>query len=535
MAITVSAEALSLDEVVRVARNGETVSLSEDVRGKLAATRAFIEAQWMTDDAPLVYSFNTGVGVFKSQRVAIEDIQQFQTNLILAHATGIGEVLPPDTVRAVMLLRLKAFTSDHSAVSLSVTDRLVAFLNAGLCPVIPAQGSVGASGDLAPLAHMSGALCGLDEAEILYDGERLPAPIAIGRAGLAPAMEMQAKDASALINGSTVSLAIAALALVDALMVAKTADLSLALSLEAMRCERDAFLPELHAARPHPGQQLVARNVMRLTAGSKRMTEAARTVRFPSETGDTPKPQRVQDAYSLRCAPQVHGPVREALAYVQGIVEREINSATDNPLIVEVDGTRRAVSGGHFHGQYLAQAMDLLAIALADLGSICERRIARLIDPGMSDGLPRNLASGKPGLNTGYGTVQCSMSALVMESRSLAAPGSTDSVPGKGNAEDHVSNSAWCARKAQSVVRNTRMIAATEAMVAGQALSIVADLAGDHPLAPATGAMLDCIRTVVPVRDEGDVWFARDMAEIERIVADRILLAACESVIGALE
>lgn len=526
---------MSLDDVVRVARDGEPVTLNDDVRAALQATRDVIDATWMTDDAPLVYSFNTGVGVFKSQRIAIEDIRQFQTNLILAHATGVGDPLPVDVARAIMLLRMKAFTSDHSAVSLPVVDRLITFLNAGLTPVIPAQGSVGASGDLAPLAHMTGALCGFAEAEILYDGQRLPAGDAITRAGLAPDMEMQAKDASALINGSTVSLAIAVLALVDAEAVAKTADISLVLSLEAMRCERDAFRPELHAVRPHPGQQLVARNVMRLTEGSQRMTEAARAVQFPGEPATDGKPQRVQDTYSLRCAPQVHGPAREALAYIRGIVEREVNSATDNPLIVEVDGVRRAISGGHFHGQYLAQAMDLLAIALADLGSISERRTARLIDPGMSDGLPRNLASGKPGLNTGYGTVQCSMSALVMENRSLANPGSTDSIPGKGNAEDHVSNSAWCARKARTVVDNTRMIVATEALVACQALSSVADIAAGFPPAPATDAVLRRVRQDIPFRDQGDVWFARDMAGMLRLMEGGDVLASGEAVTGALE
>ena len=535
MPVTVSADPLSLEDIIRVARDGETVSLSEDVRTRLSATRDFIEANWMHDQAPLVYSFNTGVGVFKSQRVAIGDIRQFQANLILAHATGIGEPLPLDAARATMLLRLKAFTSDHSAVSLAVTDRLIAFLNAGLTPVIPAQGSVGASGDLAPLAHMTGALCGFEEAEILVDGRRLPAPQAIAAAGLPAGMEMQAKDASALINGSTVSLAIAVLALHDAALVAKTVDVSLALSLEAMRCERDAFLPELHAVRPHPGQMLVARNVMRLTEGSQRMTEAARSVRFPGEPAGAPKPPRVQDTYSLRCAPQVHGPAREALAYIRGILEREVNSATDNPLIVEVDGVRRAVSGGHFHGQYLAQAMDLLAIAMADVGAIAERRIARLIDPGMSDGLPRNLASGKPGLNTGYGTVQCSMSALVMENRTLANPGSTDSIPGKGNAEDHVSNSAWCARKARSVVKNARMIVATEALVACQALSSVQAVAADFPIAPAMDSVLRRVRQDIPDRDRGDVWFARDMADMLRLVEGGDVLTACEAVAGPLE
>jgi len=491
----------------------------------------------LTDESPLIYSLNTGVGAFKNTRVSVADIAQFQTNLILAHATGVGPDLPADTVRAIMLLRLNAFMADYSGISLPVMDRLVDFLNCDLIPAIPAQGSVGASGDLAPLAHMAGALCGFDNAFILRDGIRVPAAEALACAGLPTSVEMRAKDASALINGSTVSLAIAVLALADARLLARNADVGLAMSLEAMRCEKDAFIPQIHAARPHPGQQLVARNVMKLIGDSARMSEPARAVRYPGDTGpaDALPGPRVQDAYSLRCAPQVHGPVREALAYIGGIIEREIDSATDNPLIVEVDGERRAVSGGHFHGQYVAQVMDLLAIAITDLASIAERRVARLIDPAMSYGLQRNLTSGVPGLNTGYATVQCSMSALVMENRTLANPGSTDSIPGKGNAEDHVSNSTWCARKAATVVGNASMVIAGEILVASQALSSVAEVSCDFPVGAATDAVLNLVRETIPYREQGDVWYADDMAAAQRLVQSGEVLAVCESVAGVIE
>lgn len=529
--------AVTLEQVVAVARDGEEVTLSDQVRARLAETRALIDSAWMTDDAPLIYSFNTGVGAFKDRRIAVEDIKRFQTNLILAHATGLGEPLSVDQTRAVMFLRLNAFCSDHSGVTLAVADRLLDFLNKGLAPVIPAQGSVGASGDLAPLAHMAGALCGFDEAEVVFEGRRMPAREGLAAAGLPPELDMQSKDASALINGSTVSLAVAALALSEAEEIARHADIGLALSLEAMRCESDAFIAPLHAARPHPGQQLVARNLAALTGGSRRMSAEARQVVFPEEAraeGTEPAP-RVQDSYSLRCAPQVHGPAREALNYARGVVEREINSATDNPLIVEDGGVRRAVSGGHFHGQYVAQVMDLLAIAMTDLGSICERRVARLIDPHMSYGLPRNLASGTPGLNTGYGTVQCSLSALVMENRTLSVPGSVDSIPGKGNAEDHVSNSMWCARKAGQVVENLRAIVAGEILVAAQALSQVAEITEDYEIAPATAAALAVVRDQVPARLEGDVWFARDMAAVTNLLRSGAIIEASERVVGRLE
>ncbi len=536
-AVILGTSPLCIKSVIAVAREGQRVDIADETRKRLAQTRHLIESEWMTDDAPLIYSFNTGVGAFKNTRVAVADIEAYQTNGILSHATGVGPDLAEDVVRATMLLRLNAFMADYSGVSLPVVDRLVDFLNHGLVPAIPAQGSVGASGDLAPLAHMAGALCGFENALIWRDGERVPAAQVLADVGLSTTLEMQAKDASALINGSTVSLAIATLALNDARGLARHLDVSLAMSLEAMRCEKDAFIPEIHAARPHPGQQLVARNVMKLIGDSARMSESARGLRYPGDTSATsaePLP-RVQDTYSLRCAPQVHGPMREALDYIEGIVNREINSATDNPLIVEVQGKRRAVSGGHFHGQYLAQAMDLLALVITDVASISERRVARLIDPVMSHGLARNLASGTPGLNTGYATVQCSLSALVMENRTLSHPGSTDSIPGKGNSEDHVSNSTWCARKAATVVGNTRMVIAGELLIASQALSSVAELSSDFPLAPATEAVLNKVRKTIPYRDTGDVWYAADMTAALSLVISGEILTSCEAVVGRLE
>ncbi len=531
------ANRLTIEQVIKVAREFEPVELSPGVRQNLQKTRELIEREWMDDNAPLIYSFNTGVGAFKNTRIAMKDIKQFQTNVIYAHATGLGEALPVDVARAIMLLRLNAFCADYSGVSLAVADRLIDFLNSGLTPVIPAKGSVGASGDLAPLAHMAGALCGFEEAEIIYKNKRMSALNALKIAKLNLNLDLESKDASALINGSTTSLAIAVLGLWDAEQVTKHSDIALALSLEAMRCETDAFIPELHLARAHPGQLAVARNIVKLTSGSKRMTNHSRNIPFPDEavpqTGK--QPPRVQDSYSLRCAPQVHGPVREALSYIRNIIEREINSATDNPLIVTENGRRRAVSGGHFHGQYIAQTMDLLAITMTDLGSISERRIARMIDPVMSYGLPRNLASGTAGLNTGYATVQCSMSALVMECRTLSSPGSVDSIPGKGNAEDHVSNSMWCARKAAQVVGNANSIISAEILIAAQALSQTEEISPDHPPSPATSAIICAIRNEIPARLNGDVWFANDMNTIARIVNSGSLLSTATQVLGPLE
>ncbi len=543
MTVMIDGLTLTPAQVEAVARKGasgqyEKVLVEARARQKLAATRAFIDGTWMSDSAPLMYAFNTGVGIFKDQRVLVSDMAAYQTKTILAHATGVGEPFAEDVVRAIMLLRANAFASNFSGPRLAVVDRLLDCLDAGLHPVVPQKGSVGASGDLAPLAHLAAAICGFDEAEMFQGGRRLPAPDALAAAGLAPRLDLGAKDASALINGSTVSLALGVLAMRDATRLLKSADIALALSLEAMRGELAAFDPRVHAARPHPGQAITARNLLRVTRGTRRCSEAARATRYPDELrmDDEPPPTRVQDVYSLRCAPQVHGPVRDGLRYVAQVIETEINSATDNPLIVDsADGTPVSVSGGHFHGAYVAQVMDLLAIAMADLGSISERRLARLIDPTMSHGLPRNLLAGKRGLNTGYATVQCSMSALVMENRHLATPGSVDSIPGKSNAEDHVSNSTWCGRKARTVVENVEQIVACEILMACQALSLVADRASAHPLGEGTQAALESVRAVIPAALDGDRWYATEMADALRLVHSGAVVDAVERVVGILE
>lgn len=516
----------------------EKAALHPRSREALGHARAFIEANWLHDDAPLMYAFNTGVGLFKDQRVMIADMALYQELVIKAHATGLGQPLAEDIVRATMLLRANAFASNYSGPALGVVDRLLDFLNKGLHPVIPEKGSVGASGDLAPLAYLAGAMAGFPEAEIDYRGKRYPAPEAIRRAGLSSDFTLGAKDASALINGSTVSLAIAVLSAADARRITKAADVALALSLEAMRGELIAFAPPIHVARPHPGQQTSARNVTRIAGDSKRCSEAARLLLYPEENrkADIAPPPRIQDVYSIRCAPQVHGPVRDALDYIDRILAVEMNAATDNPLMFDDGaGGYRVISGGNFHGQYVAQAMDLLAIAIADLGSISERRLARLLDPGMSYGLPRNLNAGRKGLNTGFGTVQCSMSALVMENRTLSMAGSVDSIPGKGNAEDHVSNSTWCARKARQIVDNVEYIVGGEMLMAAQALALVEPIAGKYALGRGSRAALEAIQSKITPALHGDRWFHHDIATARELVRSNEVVAAVEAATGALE
>ncbi|HEV2611013.1 MAG TPA: aromatic amino acid ammonia-lyase [Noviherbaspirillum sp.] len=536
--LTIDGFTLTAEQVAAVARDSTfTVTLAESARTALKQSRDYIEANWMHDDAPMMYSFNTGVGLLKDTRVKVEHIGLFQTQLIKAHAAGMGEPFDEQVSRATMLLRANAFASNYSAPRVEVVDRLLAFINAGIHPLMPQKGSVGASGDLAPLAYLAAAIAGFDEAEVMYKGARMRAPDAILQAGIGEVkFELQAKDASALINGCTVSLAVALLAARDARNLLTDACVSLGLSLEAMRVEMSAFDERIHLARPHPGQIKAASVIRALLAGSTRTTHAARAVQLPEEIrrADIAYTPRIQDVYSLRCAPQVYGPVFDALDYIDGIIAREINSATDNPLIFSREGGGfEIISGGNFHGQYLAQAADLLAMAIADLGSICERRIARLIDPGMSWGLPRNLMSGIRGVNTGYPVVQCSMSALVMENRTLCMPGSVDSIPAKGNSEDHISNSTWCVRKAATVVANTQYIVGVEMLLAAQALTMTEEALEGFVLGKGTQAAYDEVRRQIPACLDGDRWFHDDIAIARSFVTSGSVRDAVVQKIGA--
>ena len=530
---------LSAADVIAVARDpSRRVALAPSARAALTDSRAFIEANWMHDAAPMMYSFNTGVGLLKDTRIKVADNALFQTQLIRAHAAGLGEPFSEEVSRTTMLLRANAFASNFSAPRVEVVDRLLAFLNAGIHPVMPQKGSVGASGDLAPLAYLAAAIAGFDEAEVMYQGQRMRAPQAVTKAGIGEVkFILQAKDASALINGCTVSLAVAVLAAADARAMLVDACISLGLTLEAMRAEMSAFDARIHQARPHAGQIKTAAIIRRLLDGSTRTTHEARSVQLAEELRrtDIEYTPRIQDVYSLRCAPQVYGPVFDALDYIDTIVGKEINSATDNPLIFSKDGGGfEIISGGNFHGQYLAQAMDLLAMAVTDLGSICERRIARLIDPTLSWGLPRNLMSGVRGVNTGYPVVQCSMSSLVMENRTLCMPGSVDSIPAKGNSEDHVSNSTWCARKAATVVANTQYIVGVEMLLAAQGLTMTAEALSDFVLGHGTQAAFDEVRRQIPACLDGDRWFHDDIEIARSFILTGSVRKAVEQKIGAI-
>ena len=535
-------QTLTPAQVVAISRNwGKPdclrVQLTPESRKRIASVRGYIEKEWLTSDAPTVYGFNTGVGKLKNCKIPLAALPLFQSMLVNAHAAGVGDPLSEDVVRATMLLRINAQALGHSGARIELVDRLIEILNHGIHPVVPAKGSVGASGDLAPLAYIAAAAMGHDRCEVFFHGKRMPARSALHEAGLPVHFELQAKETLSILNGSTVSLAIAVLAADDARNCLKHADIALAMSLEAMRGEVGAFDERLHRARPHAGQIECAFNVRQIIRGSERCSSAARRVVLADEAHFTDRsPERVQDAYSIRCAPQVHGPARDSLRYVDKILSTEINGATDNPLLFwDSSGSSiTAISGGNFHGQYIAQAMDLLSIAMTDIGSISERRSARLIDPTMSFGLPPNLTARDPGVNTGYSIVHCTLSALVTENKTLSWPASVDSIPTKSNQEDHVSNSTWAARKAQQVTENVEQIIAGELLLAAQALTLVEPYLQQFQLGVGTRAAYASIRERIAAALDGDRWMHDDIRDIRMLLKNGTISRAVEDAVGQL-
>ncbi len=461
--IELDGDNLTLEEVEAVALSADiAVTLAPGARERMLRSRALVEEALGNNRT--VYGVTTGFGRLSDVVVSREHIEELQLNLIRSHACGVGAPLPTETVRAITLLRANVLAKGFSGVRPVVVELLIALLRAGVHPIIPEQGSVGASGDLAPLSHLALVLVGEGEAE--YRGERLPGGEALRRAGLEP-IALQAKEGLALNNGTQVMTAIGVLALRRAERLVDSADATGAMSLEGLRGTPDAFHPALQRARPHPGQAVSADRLRSLLAGS-----AIRE----SHRHDDP---RVQDAYALRCMPQVHGAARNALGYIRSVLETEANSATDNPLLFPDEEGGIVLSGGNFHGQPVAQVLDLLAIAITDLASISERRTERLVNPDLSD-LPAFLTR-DPGPSSGLMLAQITAAALVSESKILAHPASVDSIPTGASKEDHVSMGVTAARKALQVVRNAETVIAIEWLCAAQALEFL------KPLRPGAG------------------------------------------------
>jgi len=498
-ALHISGDDLTLEAVREVASQGRPVILSADARAMVDRTRGVVTE--IVASNTLAYAITTGVGKLSDVRIGGEQIRELQVNLVRSHAVGVGEPLSRAETRAMMLLRANSLAKGYSGVRAIVIDTLCELLNRGVTPFVPSQGSVGASGDLAPLAHLALTLIG--EGECLNSaGARIPSNEALQSAQIKP-LALEAKESISLINGTQGMLAVGTLALLAAETLVDSADVLGGLSCDALQGTDAAFDERIHHARPHNGQIKTAANLRKMLKGSE-IRESHRAC------------GRVQDAYSLRCIPQVHGAVRDTLGHCRGIFEIEANSAVDNPLVF-LKGNENSggdvISGGNFHGEPLAFALDFIAIALSALAGISERRIERLVNPALSEGLPPFLAQGA-GLNSGFMMAQVTAAALVSENKVLAHPASVDSITTSGNKEDFVSMGMTAANKVKRIVENTRNVLAIEAMAVAQAIDFLAPLKTSKRGQAAHAA----VRSVCPTVDKDRVMY-KDFARIAQLMA----------------
>jgi histidine ammonia-lyase len=508
--IGLTGKRLTLEEVVAVARGDEEVELAAEAREAMAESAAIVER--LAASTEPVYGVSTGFGSLATTTIPAERREELQRALIRSHAAGMGEPIEREVVRAMMLLRARSLAMGYSGARPEVAETILELLNAGITPIVPEHGSLGASGDLAPLAHCGLALIG--EGEVTdASGRRRPAPETLAEAGVEP-LTLRAKEGLALINGTDGILAMLVLAIEDLRSLLRVADLTAAMSVEALLGTDRAFAEDLIALRPQPGQADSAANLRRLLDGSPIVA---------SHREDDP---RVQDAYSLRCAPQVNGAARDALAHADRVTAQELRSAIDNPMVLP-DG--RVESCGNFHGAPLALACDLLAMAVADTGAIAERRTDRLLDASRSEGLPPFLAE-DPGVDSGLMISQYTQAAMVAENRLLAVPAGVDSLPTSAMQEDHVSMGWGAARKLRRAIENLRRILAVEAVCAARGLELRA------PLAPATGtnAAIAAIRAAGIAGPGPDRQLAPELDAAERLIASGELLRATEGAIGEL-
>lgn len=470
MRITITGKTLAIEDVYKVAQDRAIVALSPQARKNVEKTRLAIEKAVKNKD--IIYGVTTGFGAFKNTAISQDEVSKLQENLILSHAVGVGEPFSEEVVRGIMFLMANYLSKGHSGVRPLVIETLIAMLNKGIYPYVPQQGSVGSSGDLAPSAHVILVLIG--KGEVLYKGERIAGGEAMKKAGI-KTVSLEAKEGLALINNTSAMTANAVLAVSEAKKLLNIADTTASLSAEAFRVTTKAYDPRVHVLKAHKGQILVAKRMKSLLSGSKMVDNS-----------------RVQDPYSFRCIPQIHGGVREAVTYVESVVTTEINSVTDNPLIfLEKEGRFDVISGGNFHGEPVAIAMDTLGLAMAEIGNVADRRIASLVDPATSNGLPAFLAE-KGGLNSGMMILQYSTAALASENKVLAHPASVDSIPTSANVEDLVSMGTIAARKARQILGNVRNILAIETLIACQGIDF-RKKAG-FKLAPKTQLVYEKVR-----------------------------------------
>ena len=493
-------------DVVKAIRQGWPVTLDTAQLEEVTRARALVVK--LLDVGQPVYGINTGFGKLAETSISNESVADLQRNLILSHSCGVGAPFSGEVVKAMIILRANALMKGHSGIRPEVIRLLVELVNQNVTPLIPSQGSVGASGDLVPLAHMSAVLIG--EGQAYYQDQLFSGARALERAGLTP-VTLEAKEGLALINGTQAMTAQGILALYDSDIVLKTADVASSLTMEALCGIPNALDERVHALRPHRGQIATSANLRRLLAGSNLV--------YGKEH------ERIQDAYSLRCIPQVHGASKDAYKYVENVLNTEINSVTDNPILFTGDGD--VISAGNFHGQPVALALDFLGIALSEIGNISERRVERLVNPQLS-GLPPFLSEAS-GLNSGYMIIQYTAAALVSENKVLAHPASVDSIPTSANQEDHVSMGSIAARKLHNILANVQNIVAIEILCACQAL----EFSDKSKLAPATRSVYDLVREHVPPLKndrflEPEIQVARDL-----VVSGKVIKTV-EETIGSL-
>ncbi len=468
--IILNGEDLSLSEFIDIVRHDYKISIAPEAKEKVNQARKVVEQ--FVEDEQVVYGLTTGFGKFSDVFISKKDAEQLQTNLIISHACGVGNALEDEYAKGIMVLRINALIKGNSGIRLSTVEKLVEMVNSNVIPQVPEQGSLGASGDLAPLSHVALVMLGYGYAK--YNGEVLRGDEAMKKAGI-DTITLTSKEGLALINGTQAMTSIGAITLYDAIQLAKLADVACGMVYESLRGIKDVFRPELHLVRPHLGQINTAENLRSILEGSKRVTSQGEI--------------RVQDAYSLRCTPQIHGGTKDALEYVFKKVDIEMNSVTDNPIIVPE--LNIAISGGNFHGQTMAIAFDTLGIAISELANVSERRLERLVNP-MLGGLPAFLTK-NGGLNSGFMIVQYSAASLVSENKVLAHPSSVDSIPSSANQEDHVSMGTIGARKARDILKNSQKVVAMELLAACQAIDLES---AQNDLSPITKVVYDEIRKV---------------------------------------
>lgn len=505
--IRLGTSGMTLEDLVAIARQGARVEATPDAEQRIAATRGLID-QWVAEGRT-IYGVTTGFGALSEVTISPKDTRRLQRNILMSHSAGVGPHLDAETTRAILALRIKDMARGHSGIRLETFRYLIRLLNAGVIPLVPEQGSVGASGDLVPLAHLSLVLIG--EGEALFQGRRLSGAEALAAAGLAP-LQLGSAEGLALINGTQVMTGIGALAVYDAQRLCRVTDIAAAMSLEVLMGSRTEFNPRIQRVRPHPGQAAAADNMLRLTQNSEIITSH-------KDCG------RVQDAYTLRCSPQVHGASHDTVAYARRVVETEMNASTNNPLFFHEEGD--FLLGGNFHGQPVAMVMDFLGIAVAELANIAERRVERLVNPMLS-GLPAFLVH-EGGLNSGFMIAQYTAAALVSENKVLAHPATVDSIPTSANKEDHVSMGTIAARKCRQIVANAENVLAIELLCGAQALDLFTNLKPGEGTLKAYQAIREVVGHLVE-----DRILARDIAAVRELMRSGRLIAAVEAAVGPL-